>query len=384
MKVGIFTYHRAHNYGAQLQACALCNRLNQEMGIEAQIIDFSMLKEKRFYSIFAKKKIKHPKSYLKNFAFNWKLFRTFKKAKTTPIMRCSKEQLTSNSLEKFQNFVKGRYDVIVAGSDEIWKIDGYRGFPTPYWLLGDLQCRKFSYAASSRSDFTKLDCESKELLLKNFSEFEYIGVREQSTADSLRNLGVDADKIHVCCDPSFLYDFPVRTAPMRELLESKTKLDSSKKNIVVMTNNHKLAQKIKHEFSEEFNLISVFNNNLGYYNVPNLQPLEWAEVIKNADLVLTTYFHGTCFSIIYNTPFISFGSKKKSSKIIALFEEKTSFSERYIEDTDAFLKRKDFKEAVLRQLKPFDSSSYIEQRRKEFIPFIHALKEENSDERIKV
>ena len=42
MKVGILTYHRSVNYGAYLQALALCKKLNCEQDISAEIIDFRM------------------------------------------------------------------------------------------------------------------------------------------------------------------------------------------------------------------------------------------------------------------------------------------------------------------------------------------------------
>lgn len=373
MRIGILTYHRAHNYGAQLQACALCNRLNQDTEIEAEIIDFMMKKEKKFYSIFAKRRIRHMKTYLRNFWFEVRIYKTFEGIMTSSAMKCSHQRLVSDSLAEFQKFVKGKYDIIIAGSDEIWKIDGYRGFPTPYWLFGNLECRKFSYAASSRSDFMKLNEKSKELLVNNFREFEYIGVREKCTKDSLEKLGIESSRIHVCCDPTFLYDFPVRTAPMQEVLTGKAKLDASKRNIVVMTNNYRLGCRIREVFSDDFNLISVFNKNSGYYNVPNLTPLEWAETIKNADMVLTTYFHGTCFSIIYNTPFISFGSETRNSKISSLFENEDILSERYVMDTNAFVEREDFREAVLMQMKSFDASEYVKRKRESFLPFIKAL-----------
>ena len=42
IRIGTLTFHRAVNYGAYLQACALCNRLNQEADIDCEIIDFCM------------------------------------------------------------------------------------------------------------------------------------------------------------------------------------------------------------------------------------------------------------------------------------------------------------------------------------------------------
>ncbi|MCD7893356.1 MAG: hypothetical protein LUG60_06600 [Erysipelotrichaceae bacterium] len=49
MKIGILTYVHAVNYGAVLQAYALCKRLNEENDIEAELIDFRMKKEIKYY-----------------------------------------------------------------------------------------------------------------------------------------------------------------------------------------------------------------------------------------------------------------------------------------------------------------------------------------------
>lgn len=372
MKIGVLTFHRAHNYGAYLQACALCNRLNMENNIDCEIIDFRMNKEIAFYSLNKEKKIWR---IIRPFRYKFKriIFDIFERAVCEPIMVMSKESMVSDSIEEFVKLVQNKYDVIIAGSDEIWKIDAYRGFPTAYWLFGNLNCRKFSYAASSRSDFSKINDIEKKMLEENLSGFEYIGLREQTTLDALQVLNIDGNKVHLCCDPSFLYDFPVRKMPMTELLKGKAKLNSRKRNIVVMVDNRKLSRKIWKELRRDYNLISVFIPHPGYHNVPDILPVEWAEVIKNADLVLTTFFHGTCFSIIYNTPFIIFGSESKDSKLSSLFEGERELRERYIIDTDKFLARKDFKEAVLSKIKLFDASKYIDKRRKDFEEFIRAL-----------
>ncbi len=50
----------------------------------------------------------------------------------------SKESLCGDDIEEFQSFVYRKYDIIIADSDEIWRPDGIRGLPKPYFLPGDL------------------------------------------------------------------------------------------------------------------------------------------------------------------------------------------------------------------------------------------------------
>ena len=93
IKVGILTFHRAYNYGAYLQACALCNRLNQEEDIECEIIDFRMQKDVEFYNSHQNRstleKILRPQKtkFLSNKP------KAFERAAYDPIMRLSLESL---------------------------------------------------------------------------------------------------------------------------------------------------------------------------------------------------------------------------------------------------------------------------------------------------
>ena len=54
MKVGILTFHNIPNYGAALQAVALCNAVSK-LGLECEIINYkceNIIKESWFQKIF--------------------------------------------------------------------------------------------------------------------------------------------------------------------------------------------------------------------------------------------------------------------------------------------------------------------------------------------
>ena len=279
MNVGILTYHRAHNYGAFLQAYALCSRLNDEPDISCEIIDFRTRAEAVFYSlnrIPKRRRILHP-IYC---SFRRDEYHAFEKAQNEIAHLKTDQAITSDSLDEFSGMVRNRYDVIIAGSDEIWKVDGFRGFPTPYWLIGDLGCRKFAYAASARVDFRKLPPEKFRILKSAIDDFEFIGVRDTKTEASVQAVADDGTKVHLCCDPSFLYDFEVPQMPMADVLRGKARLDPGRKTIVLMANTKALADAVRANFSREYNLISVFDFHPGFINAGNLSPMEWMRVIK--------------------------------------------------------------------------------------------------------
>ena len=104
-----------------------------------------------------------------------------------------------------------------------------------------------------------------------------------------------------------------------DLLKEKTsRIDNNKKIITVMTEDKKVSSYIQRKLGNKYNLISVFHWNFGYINIPEISPFEWMELISKSFFVLTSYFHATCFSIINSTPFLSFGTEIKSSKLIEL------------------------------------------------------------------
>ena len=320
MKIGILTYHRACNYGAYLQACALCNRLNQENFIEAEIIDFRMRIEARKYDVSQYSlKLRIFNMIKGSYAFKKTQYSAFQRALEDKCMKRSTEYCESDSLEKFQEFVKGKYDVIIAGSDEIWKVNAMRGFPNPYWLIGDLGCKKVSYAASARVDFEKcLSKENYEVLERAVNDFYYVGVRDQKTYTEVDRALKEHSKIHMCCDPSFLYDFNLPNISVDDICHKK--LDKNKKTILVMTEltGDTIAEDIYAQTKGQYNLISVFNKHKGYINLADITPLEWLKLIKDVDLVISSFFHAICFSIVLNTPFIACGTSGKSSKLSEL------------------------------------------------------------------
>lgn len=323
MKVGILTYHRSVNYGAYLQALALCKRLNREQDISAEIIDFRMKCDERHYKYSFQ--TRQPKRILHKIRLN----RTF--AKSAELLPKSEAYPSSDSLDDFVKNVSGKYDILIAGSDEIWRTDTFRGFPNPYWLPGDLGCIKVAYAASAAKccfvDMPEDDRSQLEALLKDFS---YIGIRDKKTYDEISKLGVVNDKLHMCCDPSFVYDFQADVDRGKKLLFSRYHLDKDKKTILYMGTNAAFVQTLKSRFPGA-NILCVYTMIDGALNAPNLSPLEWVDVIAAVDFFVTEFFHGCCFSIINNIPFFAIETRTDSDVSSKLYNLLMDFDllERY-------------------------------------------------------
>lgn len=381
MKIGILTYHRAHNYGAYLQAAALCLRLNQEPDLECEVIDYRSEKEKAFYErVDLKEDWKRTALMPARHLYKVRLYEMFEKAIEDPIFPKTKDSLVSDSIDDFTAFVKGRYDVIVAGSDEVWKTDGFRSFPTAYWLTGDTGARRMAYAAASIPEKDDLTGEDKEILEKAVNRFEYIGLRDRVSEAFLSPYVHDKSRIHLCCDPTFLWDFgPEKKRSIGEICGRR--VNPKKKNVLVMTEDWKLASQILLRFGPSCNMITLYKWHAGFLNLPDLNPLSWAEMIGAADLVITTFFHGACLSIQKETPFIAIGTKRRSGKIGDLFgSAPEDLKSRYFESKEAFLEEVKDRKKLSLYMEPISTRSFVEEQRSTFSTFLEALRSDRQKE----
>lgn len=378
LKIGILTYHRARNYGAYLQAYGLCQRLNEEPDIDAEIIDFHMQKEVDFYMHKPNKKLawlrqlKWRMTHFSTFLHEKKLQKTFDAAMEK--MLKSKEYLCSDSIEDFQKFVKGKYDVIIAGSDEIWYMKSLRGFPTPYWLPGDLGCLKFSYAASSRSDLSQYDKQTINKINILLNGFSYLSVRDETTRKNFcEYLDLNTEPV-LYSDPSFIYDYKPNAEHGRELLKEIKRNKPNKKVAVIMVSlyNIEAADQIKKELSDEYQLLSVFDWHRGYINVSYLSPFDWIDVIAGADLICASFFHAICFSVICQKPFIALNIDNKESKLRDVLEGSENM-DRLI-DEDQLFKPGFLKQKAKELSYPCNGAEYVEKNRLRFEDYLVVLR----------
>lgn len=312
MKIGILTYHKSRNYGAYLQSYALAAAM-RDRGQEAEIIDYNMKAAAKEYlkSIFWQKSIKR-------ILYRMKQEQVFSRArKQLPL---SPDKLVTDDLSEFQKFVTGKYDCIIAGSDEIWKTDSFRGFPTPYWLQGDLGCIKVSYAASSRSDLSKLSGENQTYLKNALEDFDLIGVRDSYTLEQIGKYLKHPERLFLNCDPTFLHDFRPDRERGLAIIKKRCGIDGRLPVLLIMTKQAAIAARIGKEFAGKANIIALHNYHKTVPNIGAISPLEWVDVIAAGDLLVTTYFHGMCFAIKSNVNFISVETRNEISRAGKMYD----------------------------------------------------------------
>ena len=312
MNIGILTYHRAVNYGAFLQSYSLCKALNREPDIKAEVIDYSMQSAWNYYDVKTWSLRKKLKS-IKQLKCLKKQHAVFTETVNNNKGVFSKESLVSNYLEVFRSFVKSRYDAIIVGSDEVWKLNTLRRFPNPYFLPGDYGCRKLSYAASF-GRLENLTPEIEKKMQAYLNDFEVLSVRDRLAYDYLKRNKI-GKRVMRSCDPSFLYDFKEELSNCSNPLDNASeKINKRKKTVVVMVDKNS-AEIIRKQLNRKYNLVSLYREQKGYINLMDLDPFSWLKTIAEADFVITCYFHGACFSICNDTPFIALGVKSKKYKL---------------------------------------------------------------------
>ena len=355
MKIGILTYHSSHNYGAFLQAYALSNALRRDRGQDVEIIDFSMKKANDFYLQERQNENPKKKQYLEE---RYRMFEESKKK----YLALSDRQLVSDDIEEFAQWVNGCYDVIVAGSDEIWKLDGLRGFPTPYWLPKVKDCRKMSYAASSRSNPAAMSEEVRSQIKEYLREFDYIGVRDLPTRGLIESAVPQDKAVHMNCDPTFVWNFHTSKDVGKQLIKDRFGITGNKKCIALMLGNTALAEHIIETYKSEFDFISLYNYQMGSIGCAVLDPFEWTEAIAGADGLITEFFHGMVFALKNGTPFLSIegirGNGKEYSKAYDLLHRNGL--------DDHFFMLGNWREQTLREIGSFLADVLADKAEKDF------------------
>ena len=298
-KVGIITFHFAHNYGAMLQAYAMQEQL-LSMGYDAFIIDYEPDYHKKLFDIHHLKNcfephpiitIHHIVGYLLRFPIGAIRYNNFESFKTLR-MRLYPYSPGSDYSE---------FDYIILGSDQIWNHDlTNHCFDPPYYGEG-FKSKVFSYAASSK--YEELSDDVKRTFEEKLKPIFAIGVREDSFKALLQPL--TEKRISINLDPSLLIDETLLTGlDLRRPIKSKYvviyEIDPHKE-VIKMANQY-----ARRHGAKVISLVAFVDWKRRLQNCDQVaSPERFLAYIKHAECVFTTSFHGAAFSILFKTPFFA-------------------------------------------------------------------------------
>lgn len=316
-RVGILTFHMAHNYGAMLQAYALRVQV-EKLGYISEVIDY------RLEYIDQWSRIENYNFLIERFGIiigNLKFIKRLLKFYYNPKnkdMKYHKFMINDMGISKKcyrdkKELVKTDYDYYVCGSDQIWNESLTGGLEDVYFcnFVKD-NAIKIAYAASNgRNEIPKELYSEIEKLIKNF---DFIGIRENGLAKFL-NKEYKVNAVNVL-DPSLL----LKSGEWEKIIV-RPKFD--KYLLIYAFDEDQLIYDYATRISKERNLKIVLLNPQkmidGMINVRDTTgPKEFLGLIKYADVICTVSFHGVAFSLIFNKEYYCFPHKKYGCRTSSL------------------------------------------------------------------
>jgi len=267
------------NYGACITAWAIQEML-KAFGLNPKHLDTGERTKTKWYK----------NSYMENFAKRY--------LDTTSVLNYKQcKNLSKN--------IKGA----ILGSDQVLRIKYYIGDLKKYLLsFIDNSKKKIAISASFGVDKEEFIEENKNLkkekeyMAAALSTFNYLSTREVSGKEIYKDIfGLESDFI---LDPVFL----IEKEKYNEIIINSSKTGKDKIVSYVLDGKEEYNKLYKHLEEKYQKPVEQIDRMSGEYKVE-----DWLILIKECDYFITDSFHGVCFAIIFNKPFICLNNSKRGS-----------------------------------------------------------------------
>lgn len=296
MKVGIITFHSAHNYGAMLQAYGLQEYMRHK-GYDINIINY---RPKYIENSYHRDNMhdwlsKNPVLCCKRL-FNYIRYRNIRHR------RWDGFESFINRYFKLYDFSIGddlhTFNAVFIGSDQVWS-SSHTGKQFDDIMFGvGFKCKVISYAPSC----SKISLNEKEsdYFRQHLDHLCAISVREKSFKDMLQPLTYK--NIEVVLDPTLLVGREVFDKIALHVQRYKPYV------LIYEITPHKGVRRIAENIARQIDadVVELTNGMLNYHLKTmdeGASPEEFVGYFKNASCVITTSFHGTAFSVMFEKPF---------------------------------------------------------------------------------
>ena len=287
MNVGILTFHWANNYGAQLQAYALCEAI-RGLGHQVSVVDYvppdHSLRWWQGWGIHCGT----PSLTLKRLRFD-----SFRRRFIPLTRRCR----TLHELRR----ITAEFDALITGSDQVWNGNIVKATDVPYFLgfVDGQHCRRISYAACfGDSNQPPQIISVAGPLLRSFDD---ISVRDEMSAALVQQLsGRDAE---IVVDPSLLHDY-------RELIGKDIDGPDYIAVYFISQDHLNLGRDLIREVRSRLPLpVVTLSQDRGMLDcgrtLLSAGPVEWLSVLRQASFICTDSFHGAAMAIKLRKPFMA-------------------------------------------------------------------------------
>ena len=301
MKLGIITMHNVLNYGSALQAYALQRALDN-IGIENEIIDYKFLKETTKDKSF-RNYIELVINFIKNAILGFPLQK--KKYKFRGFYN---ENFKLSKIEYSPSSIKLNpppYDIYMVGSDQVWNPKHIKGDDN--FLLSFVSDDKIKISYASSFAISELPLDQIDMYASNLKCFKTISVREETGKNIIEKLL--NKKAFVACDPTVLL-----TKEHWLAIANQSTLKLPEKYILVYELNYMFDPypdivNIIDKVQEMLNLPVIYLDGRKEYAfrknskiIKSAGPSDFIKLVSEATFVITTSFHGTVFSTLFDKP----------------------------------------------------------------------------------
>ena len=305
MKIAIITFHASDNCGSQLQTYALSKVIQEHIGETTDVIDYSNIHQQEVYATF--RKIHSVKDLVRN------LYRLLFLHWLKPYHQSFRDFISHHvhltnvrySLPEELKTLDGKYDVYIAGSDQVWNTKCY-DFDDSYFLDFVTRGRKIAYATSlGATNIIESSCD-KIKYTKLLNEFSMLSVREKNAQLLLQTI---TDKpIELLLDPTLL----LSKSDWDDLAGEEPLIKGKYIFYYAFTyaeNPNRIVKKLSEKYNMPVYIVDAKAWALrrmfmdGFKLAPQFGPKAFLNLIKYSELVLTTSFHGTALSVAMEKKF---------------------------------------------------------------------------------
>ncbi len=293
MKIGILTFHQAHNYGAVLQCYALQEVLRKE-GHDVSVINYQ---QKYILGQFKPQRLIGIRSCVRALLENrlgyyfYNGLIPYVKSKNFKDFR---HRFLHETVKCYNTLDLPAFDLYIVGSDQPWNPDLTGGADLVYWgqFLRSKYSRLATYAMSgSLSAIGKVGWENVADYCKSF---DFLSFREETLAEMISNL--TGKVCPTVLDPTLLADVNLWKPLINEKWRKKKYVFlyhvGAPKNVL------NAMYDITRHWADIYNCEIIDGSRYLY------TPSDFVSLIKYAQFVVTASFHAMVFSVIFQKAFV--------------------------------------------------------------------------------
>lgn len=306
-KVLLLTLHsQNNNFGSVLQAHSLYSRI-EELGIDVTVLDY-----RPYYSNGANTKKMLIKKSLTNL-----LFLPFFVIRTKRFNKIIKSKKLTKTVKHYSELAElsNRYNIFLIGSDQVWNPHYLCGNDDAYFLKFTDSPNKVSYAASIGTK--EITSAELSIIANKLANFKYISLREKVSCMQLEEQGLK--NVKYVLDPVFLHNEEYYLK-----LISKPICYSGYILAYVIHKDDFIAQvidRLSKLMNKPVYQVGGFAKKCSsskFFRTAG--PAEFLSLVKNADFVITSSFHGTAFAHIFHKQFAVVMPKENTLRLENILE----------------------------------------------------------------